>query len=87
MAILFEEHKRQNGNGWDKDNAREAILNALKEKRESKGLESSAIDPPCDRKLSAYHAALISTVGITERLCKPKTAAREAAEAFICSML
>jgi len=33
------------------------------------------------------HAALMFTVGITERLCTPKTAACEAAETSICGML
>jgi len=87
LKSQFDDHAKRDGKGWDVSNTREAIFDAMKKKRESDGLDASTMEPPSNKTVSAYHAALTSTSGLTTRLCKPKTAAREASETSIRSML
>ena len=60
---------------------------ALKADRISKNLDTAKIKEPDVGTMGSYHAALMSIVGVTERVCASKSHYREAAETSQQSVL
>ena len=83
----FDEHSKREGVAWTRDQTKDALTNALKTKREEKGLDASTVEPPCNLTVSAYHSALLSMPDLLLRLFTAKCAARRAAETPVRSML
>jgi len=87
LRETFDEYSKREGVAWTRDQTKDALTNALKTKREEKGLDASTVEPPCNLTVSAYHSALLSMPDLSLRFCNAKCAAREAAETSIRSML
>ena len=87
LRDLYDIHTKRDGNGWTKEDTKNALVQKMKAKREADGFDSSTIKPPDELTILAYDLALSSMPDLVMRACQTKNARRESSATSVCSML
>jgi len=73
--------------GWSLKDTKAFLLKAKTDRLARMNLDTSNVEPPCQKTVLSYNSALMSDAALTMRKCDTKTVYREAAETSQRSML
>ena len=86
LVAKYHEHVKRIAKGWYLKDATSVPMKILKADYVQKNLDSAKIKDPAISTVTNYHSALMTLVGVTQRMCAAETSYREAEETSQRSM-